>query len=472
MADTGAYDNWRAIAEKALKGAPFESLLTPEIGLTGAEGLIDPLSMPAEPVYAGRATAGPWTALQRVDHDGCDAVAALENGASGLSLVFAGAPGAHGRGLTANSVAALDAALKGVRLELIPLTIEAGTNGAAALALVLALCAERGTVPLALHAGLDPHGAAAFAGAPVAMPLAEAVTLYEDRELAGAALCADGRVAAEAGATPAHEIAFALTAMAAMLAELDKAGIGPERALPQISVALGADADQFATMAKLRAMRRLHAMIADACGVTTSLHITATTTARMLSFTDPHTNLLRLTIAAMGSALGGADAIEVLPFDGIGAPFAARMARNIQTLMLEEAHIARLSDPGAGSGTIEMLTDTIAEAAWRLFQENGAGDPAWLSDGTFAQMAATAAARERTIIGVTRHQPPEPAEVDRPATPTPPDGEPTAGATLADLQALAAAGTALSLSAPVPGAGAVTPVRAAAAFEPDARTEP
>ena len=472
MADTSAYDNWRALTEKALKGAPFESLLTPEIGLTGAEGFVAPLAMPAEPIHAGRAQTGAWTVVQRVDDDAAagDAVTDLENGATGLALVFAGAPGADGRGLTANTVAALDDALAGVRLDLITLYLEAGANGSAALALLLALCERRGEMPRALHAGLDPFGAGAFAGAPVDAPLAEAVALFGERGIAGTALCADGRIAAEAGATPAHELAFALTSLAAMLKALDDAGIGPDTALPRISVALSADADQFATMAKLRAMRRLHALIAEACGVDAPLHLTATTSARMLSRSDPHTNLLRLTIAAMGGALGGADALTVLPFDGTGAPFARRMARNIQNLMLEEAHVARLADPGAGSGTIETLTDTIAEAAWRLFQANGAGDPAWLSDGTFARMAADGAARERTIIGVTKHAPPEPFRPVRAAPPVPRDGEETAGLALAALLARATDGAALRMATPETGRGAVRPVRAADAFETSTAT--
>ncbi len=325
-------------------------------------------------------------------------------------------------------------------------------------------------MPLALHGGLDPVGASAFAGGAgggAAGRGSEAVRGAGDSRHGAAGRRADrGRGGRDAGA----RARVCADGDGRDAGELDEKGIGPERALPRISVALGADADQFATMAKLRAMRRLHAMIADACGVEATLHVTATTTARMLSRTDPHTNLLRLTIGAMAAALGGADAIEVLPFDGTGSPFAARMARNIQNLMLEEAHVARLADPGAGSGTIETLTDTIAEAAWRLFQANGAGDPAWLRDGTFARMAATSAARERTIIGVTKHPPSKPVAVARPAPPALPDGESVDGRSLADLVKRAGDGAALAFTAPETEKGAVTPVRAAQAHEADTGT--
>ena len=75
--------------------------------------------------------------------------------------------------------------------------------------------------------------------------------------------------------------------------------------------------------------------------------------------------------AAFGAAVGGADSIAVLPFDSVpgpASPHARRLARNTQLLLLDEAHLARVGDPAAGSGAIEALTDALAEAAWTLFQ--------------------------------------------------------------------------------------------------------
>ena len=87
---------------------------------------------------------------------------------------------------------------------------------------------------------------------------------------------------------------------------------------------------------------------------------------------DPHGNIVRGTIAALGAAVGGADAVTVLPFSAaLGLPdaFARRIARNTQTILIEEANIHRVADPAAGSGAIESLTDALCEAAWGLFQE-------------------------------------------------------------------------------------------------------
>src|SRR6476660_9498303 len=90
------YEDWRKLVDGVLKGAPFEKL----VGKT-YDGLriepIYPRAHGAAPI-TGRAAAAPWQIMQRIDHP--DAAAAnaqalhdLENGASGLTLVFAGANG-------------------------------------------------------------------------------------------------------------------------------------------------------------------------------------------------------------------------------------------------------------------------------------------------------------------------------------------------------------------------------------------
>ncbi|MEM8663555.1 MAG: methylmalonyl-CoA mutase family protein, partial [Pseudomonadota bacterium] len=391
MANEGAIGNWEALATKALKGAPLSDLDASAAPYTGNDGTIAPFALPASPVYSGRANAGPWSVVARVETDGDAAAGAtgedLMNGADALSLVFAGAPTAFGRGMGANNLAALEAALEGVELSAVSIGLEAGRRGGEALALFLALCRDKKATPAAFHAGLD----AILAGD----RLCEGLALCNAAHLRGTVALADGRIAAEAGAAPAREVAFAALSLAAALKSFDDGGIGPAKALPRIAVALSASQDQFATIAKLRAMRRLHAMIAKACKVKAPLHLSATTEQRMLSVTDPHTNLLRLTVASMGAAIGGADAITVLPFEPSGRPFARRMSRNIQRLMLEEAHVARLFDPAAGSGSLEALTDTIAEAAWDLFKAHGAGNRDALLDGRFAALVAEDEAAER-----------------------------------------------------------------------------
>ena len=107
---------------------------------------------------------------------------------------------------------------------------------------------------------------------------------------------------------------------------------------------LSADADQFLTIAKFRALRKLWARVEASCGLAPEpCFISAETAWRMMTRRDPHVNILRATIAAFAAALGGADAITVLPFTAaLGLPdrFARRIARNTQLLLSEESHLA------------------------------------------------------------------------------------------------------------------------------------
>ena len=131
-------------------------------------------------------------------------------------------------------------------------------------------------------------------------------------------------------------------------------GVALDAARRMIFFRLAADADQFLTIAKFRALRKLWARVEAACGLAPEpAFVSAETAWRMMTQRDPHVNILRATIAAFAAALGGADAITVLPFTAaLGLPerFARRIARNTQLVLLEESHLAKVADPAAGSG--------------------------------------------------------------------------------------------------------------------------
>jgi methylmalonyl-CoA mutase len=144
---------------------------------------------------------------------------------------------------------------------------------------------------------------------------------------------------------------------------------------------MAADADQFLTIAKFRALRKLWARIADACGVAPkAAYVTAETAWRMLTRRDPYVNMLRATMATFSAGLGGADSIAVLPHTAaLGLPdaFARRVARNTQLILLEEANLAKVADPAAGSGAIEDLTSNLCKIAWSQFQTIEAAGGIW-----------------------------------------------------------------------------------------------
>jgi methylmalonyl-CoA mutase len=108
-------------------------------------------------------------------------------------------------------------------------------------------------------------------------------------------------------------------------------------------------------------------------------------------------------MATFSAGLGGANAITVLPHTlALGLPdaFARRVARNTQLVLLEESNLAKVSDPAAGSGGIETLTQRLCEAAWSLFQEieSAGGAFAALEQGLIqGKVAATRAVREANV---------------------------------------------------------------------------
>jgi methylmalonyl-CoA mutase len=418
---------WLALVDTILKGASFEEKL---VTRTHGGLRIEPLyarPASAQPV-AGRAPVAPWQVMQRVDHP--DPAAAhvqvledLANGATGLALVFQGAVGAHGHGLPA-SEEALARALEGIALDAAAIELDLGPNITDAGAWLAAAVKRRGIPPQAspIRFSFDPLGAMAATGR-TPLPWRELEPLFRAliAELAGEGFpgpfaAADGRIVHAAGGSEVQELAYVLAAAVAYLRAFEAGGVSLDDARGLLFFRLAADAEQFPTMAKFRALRLLWARIEQACGLAPRPTFVAAETAwRMMSRYDPHVNLLRATIATFAAAVAGANSITVLPFTlALGLPdaFARRLARNTQLILLEESNLAKVSDPAAGSGAIEDLTDQMCRAAWALFQEiEAAGGVARaLESGLIqrkvgevrAKRIAAAARRTDALTGVSK----------------------------------------------------------------------
>ena len=277
---------------------------------------------------------------------------------------------------------ALDRALEGVYLELAPILIEAGADYRAAADAMTALVAgadEARRAGMSIDLGADPLTAEFSARRAPGVDDVIGVA----RTLAGKpgvrAVMVDGPAFHNLGAGAAWELAAVVGAAVEYLRMLTGAGLTVDEALAQISFRLVADDDQFMTIAKFRAARLLWARVAEVAGRPDSgaatLH--AVTSAAMMTTRDPWVNMLRTTVAAFAAGVGGADTVEVLPFDsaipgghpGSGPAFARRIARNTQLLLLEESHIGRVIDPAGGSWYVEDLTETLAAQAWSNFQD-------------------------------------------------------------------------------------------------------
>ncbi|QTN19532.1 methylmalonyl-CoA mutase [Brevundimonas sp. AJA228-03] len=408
--------DWRAEAEKALKGRPVEGLVHLDADhlttrpLYGRANATDAVFAPRASDADGRA----WDLRTLVEGDDPDAantavLADLEGGAA--SVILSGA-------VLADS-GPLGGALNGVAMELAPVGLDAGIDGpdaANALAVV-----AKGAPRARLMFHMDPLSAYAVAGGsprPIeahielaANTAARHAGAYPDATF----FLATGRAAHEAGGSAGQELGFTAAAAVTCLKAAVEAGLPIERALAGTVLGVSVDAEYFDSLARVRALRLIWRSISRAFGSETTARIEARSSRRMLAAKDPWPNLLRLTAAGFAGAVGGADAVVLDGFSrAVGRPdgFARRAARNTQLILMEEAHIGRVADPAAGSWYLDHRTRDLAEAGWAEFQriEREGGIVASLRGGAFQQRVAASRAAGKArlaegggqMVGVTK----------------------------------------------------------------------
>jgi methylmalonyl-CoA mutase len=332
-------------------------------------------------------------------------LADLENGVTSLWLAVGGEN---------LPIEALPEVLQGVYLDLAAIVLDAGPDFASAAEQLFALYAQHSVPDDAVSGslGADPLGVLARTGQDdateqLSTQAAALAARCAQRHPGMRALTVDALVYHDAGASPAEELGCSLATGVAYLRDLVEAGLSVDEAAGQLEFRYAADTDQFLTIAKLRAARRLWSRVAQVCEVTSPAAAAqrqhAVTSSAMMTERDPWVNMLRTTVACMAAGVGGADAVTVLPFDAaLGLPddFSRRIARNTQSILLEESHLARVIDPAGGSWYVESLTDELARAAWTWFQEieRAGGQRAALRSGLIGdRLAATTAKREANL---------------------------------------------------------------------------
>ncbi|MEU4801952.1 methylmalonyl-CoA mutase family protein [Actinosynnema sp. NPDC023587] len=432
-------ERWRELVRGVLRksGADFDSLVTTTYDgirvqpLYTAEDVAPPAGFPGLPPFTrgGRpqGAVDGWDIRQQHAVPDRNAVLAdLENGVTSLWL----------RNLPADRLDdVLDDLLADVYLDLAPVVVDAGADFREAGLAMLRVWGRR-AVPadeVRGNVGADPLGVRARTGA-----AADFAALHdlvrEARDFpALRVVVVDGLPFHEAGGSDAQELGASLAAGVAYLRELTGLGLSADAAARLLEFRYAATADQFLTIAKFRAARRLWARVTEVVGAPGPQLQHAVTSPAMMTRRDPWVNMLRTTIACFGAGLGGADAVTVLPFDhAIGLPddFARRVARNTQSLLLEESRLAGVIDPAGGSWYVERLTDELARAAWAWFREiEAAGGLPAAFPLVADRLAATWEARGRNladrtdaITGVSEF--PDLAEpvVTRPPAPPEPSG--------------------------------------------------
>ncbi len=433
--DTLTHEQWQELSAKALnRGRPEDRHLDgpgaeAALRTTTVDGLVvDPLyEAPPEQRALGYPGLMPFTRGTGIRHPHVpwdvralhadpDPTAArqavladLERGVTSVWLhVGAGALPVDG----------LEEALSDVLLDLAPVVVSGRDDDASAAAALEAVWA-RGEAPdeaVSGNFGHDPLARLARTGgspSPAALaPLVAAGERCLKRYPRVRAGTIDSLVYHNAGAGDVEELGCAIATGIAYLRAFETAGIGPAAAASQLEFRVAATADQFLTIAKLRALRRLWARVGEVCGIPETgrgARTHAVMSWRMTTRDDPWVNILRGTVACFGAAAGGADAITVLPFDALsGLPdvLARRIARNTQILVAEEASIGRVTDPAGGSWYVEHLTDELAVKAWSLVQEleTDGGMASALADGLVADRINAVAQRRQARLA-DRSQP-------------------------------------------------------------------
>ena len=371
--------DWEAMAKKALRDAPLSSI---DARIDGH--VLPPLSQPAQGQTPLFRRNRPWRVLQRVDDPDIGRAAKqaaedIANGAEGLALVFQGAPNAFGHGLPSTRDAlnrilgAIDPAKTVIRIDAHPRIrrsadwlIDAVGSGAHGTPKEQALGVDHAAI-------LSGTGRLGMSLDALRASMPQSLSGYLSAGVPGTVMEADGRVYHNAGASAAQELAGMLSAALEHLHMFKNARQPLENGAGLIRFALSMDQRFPLGVAKLRALHVLWRRIQELCSIEapSAARVHAETSFRMQQVKDFETNILRNTLAVAAAAAGGADTISVLPHTlalGLPDPFARRVARNVQLIARDEAHLGDVSDPAAGSGALEALTDALCETAWKELQ--------------------------------------------------------------------------------------------------------
>ena len=432
------FEAWRAQVERELPGTSFATLYTQTLdGLT-----VEPLYVSTGKTPSLLLGIAPvpraWRGVARVQGPdpawaSARARVAVAQGADELWIEAGPDHGVHT--LTAGDLALV---LSQVDLVTTGLALEPGGNAMALTAALVAVADARGVPRAALRGGLgvDPLGRLARTGS---LLTGLAGAMAEARELAAfarvelpsmRALRVDATLYHEAGADSVSQLAWSLSTGIAYLRELMDTGLSLDEAAASVEFVLPVTGELLPEMAKLRAMRVLWDKVVRAAGgepTPGSMALSAHGALRCRSRRDRPVNMLRGTLEIIAGALGGADAILAPPLDAALGSLdeqASRTALMAHHVLRDEAHLARVLDPLAGSYALEALTDRLARVAWEEMQEiegHGGMIERLRSGSVRRSVSFTTQARWRRIstrrqglVGVSRF-----AQLDEEAPPKP-----------------------------------------------------
>jgi methylmalonyl-CoA mutase N-terminal domain/subunit len=445
-------------------GLPFETLYGPKAleGWDPTEKLSRPGEYPfTRGVYPSMYTGRPWTMRQyagfgtaKESNERYHQLVAA--GTGGLSVAFdlptqmgfdSDEPIAHGEvgkvGVAIDSIDDMRVLFDGIPLDQVSTSMTINAPGSVLLLLYQLVAEERGIDPTKLTGTIQNDVLKEYIarGTYIYPPKASLRLIADTFAYCHAELprwntiSISGYHMAEAGATPAQEIAFTLANAKAYVQAAIDAGLDVDDVAPRLSFFFVARTTFLEEVAKFRAARRIWARVMrDEFGATNPkswmLRFHTQTAGVQLTAQQPEVNLVRVALQALGAVLGGTQSLHTNSYDeAIALPTrkAARLALRTQQVIAYESDVTKTVDPFAGSYVIESMTDDLEAAISQLMQaveDRGGAVPA-IEEGyqkseiesSAYRIAQQIDAGERVVVGLNRFtiaddEPYEPLRVD------------------------------------------------------------
>jgi len=227
----------------------------------------------------------------------------------------------------------------------------------------------------------------------------------------------------EAGADAALELGFTIAdGLEYLRTAVNVAGLSVDDVAPRYSFFFGIGMNYYVEIAKLRAARRLWSTLVEKHfrpknPKSLLLRTHCQTSGYTLTEQQPLNNVIRTTIEALAAVQGGTQSLHTNSYDeAIGLPTVqtARVARNTQLILQEEAGICDVADPWGGSYMMESLTDEMADKAMEIIDEveSSGGMTAYINSGMAKLRIEESATKKQgridsgkdVIVGVNKYR--------------------------------------------------------------------
>ncbi|PKV87443.1 methylmalonyl-CoA mutase [Streptomyces sp. TLI_146] len=436
-------------ARRTESGLPLDPVYGPDAlaGWDPARQLGEPGAYPfTRGVYPTMYTTRPWTMRQYAGFGTAAESNAryqqlIANGTTGLSVAFdlptqmghdSDAPLAHGEvgkvGVAVDSVEDMRVLFDGIPLGEVSTSMTINAP-AALLLLMYQLVAEEQGVPAGELTGTVQNdvlkeyiarGTYIFPPKPSLRLVADVFRYCRAEMPKWNTISISGYHMAEAGASPAQEIAFTLADGIEYVRTAVAAGMDVDDFAPRLSFFFVSRTTLLEEVAKFRAARRIWARVMrEEFGAkdpkSWMLRFHTQTAGVQLTAQQPEVNLVRVAVQGLAAVFGGTQSLHTNSFDeAIALPTdkSARLALRTQQVLAYETDVTATVDPFAGSYVVESMTDAVEAEVLALMRrvEDLGGAVAAIEHGfqkaeierSAYRIAQETDSGERVVVGVNR----------------------------------------------------------------------